>query len=349
VGRGAALGGPAGRTSRAIGALRPEERLAIVYAAAVGVTLAARGLPFTLGPMLVEYGRFVGAIAALAVPAWLAVRIAHRVRRRAGADAPPSPLADLGELARALAGLLVVLVAYTNLKTRIFALHPSYFDPVLLRLDAALHFGGGDFLGWTLGQRPGPAWTDLWQRVYFFAWAALAVPFAVVFARRGGAGARRIVAALALVYAAGSLVYLALPSLGPAFAFRERFAAAYGGTTTFGLQEMMLRSARHLLAHPETRALPFFGIAAFPSLHLATTGVGLFAAWRWAKPLLVALVPWNLAIAWSALILGWHYALDFYPGLALAGGAWWLAGRWTEPPGSDRASGAGGAGPAADG
>jgi membrane-associated phospholipid phosphatase len=166
------------------------------------------------------------------------------------------------------------------------------------------------------------------------------VPFAVVFARRGGAGARRVAAALAVVYVVGSLAYLALPSLGPAFAFRERFAAVYGGTTTFALQEMMLRSARHLLAHPETRALPFFGVAAFPSLHLATTGVGLFAAARWARPLLVLLVPWNLAIAWSALVFGWHYAVDFYPGLLLAGVAWWLAGRWTEPPVSGEAAAA---------
>ena len=80
-------------------------------------------------------------------------------------------------------------------------------------------------------------------------------------------------------------------------------------------------------SRPQTRALPFFGIAAFPSLHLATTAIGLLAAGRWAKPLLVLLVPWNLAIAFAALLLGWHYAIDFYPGLLLAWGAWWCAGR----------------------
>ena len=41
---------------------------------------------------------------------------------------------------------------------------------------------------------------------------------------------------------------------------------------------------------------------------------------------LVLLVPANLLVAWSALVWGWHYAVDFYPGLALAWGGWWAAG-----------------------
>lgn len=303
--------------------LRPEELAAALYALGAFALLALRGQPVSIGPMAYEYAKFLAAMAAVALPIWIGFRIADRVRGRFRARVAAG---DLVELARSFAALLVVLVAYTNLKSRVTLLHPRLFDEPLADLDAALHFGGGDLLGWLLSFTHDPAWSARWGSVYFFAWAALALPFGVAFARAGAAAARRIAAALGFAYAAGSLLYLALPALGPAFAFRPRFAHL-AGTAGFAVQESMLRAMLRLLADPQATAVPFFGIAAFPSLHLATTALGVLAAWRWARPLVPLLVLWNLAIAWSALYFGWHYAVDFYPGVALAAGAWWLAGR----------------------
>jgi hypothetical protein len=308
--------------------LRPEERLAAVYVAAVALLLAGRGLPFTVGPLLVEYGKFVGAIAALALPAW---GVAQGLRWHGGRFDRRAALGDLGALARAVVPLLAVLVAYTNLKARLVQLHPRIFDAALARLDALLHFGGGDFVGWLLRTNDSRPWLGALGLVYLFAWVALALPFAVAFARGGGAAARRILLAFGLVYVVGGFLYLALPSLGPAFVARPRFAHLAWGLP-FLVQESMLAALRAVARDPASPAVPFFGIAAFPSLHLATTGLGLLAAWRWAKPLLVLLVPLNLLVAWSALVWGWHYAVDFYPGLLLAWGGWWAAGEMTAEP-----------------
>lgn len=325
---------PAGAAWLRLPRPRPEELFAAGYAAAVGALLAARGLPISFGPMLAEYAKFVGAIALVSLPLWAAARGFDAWRGRFDRRAAGR---DLTGLVRALAALLVVLVAYTNLKSRVTLLHPRLFDEGLADLDAVVHFGGGDFIGWLLGFTHDPVWSARWGRVYFFAWAALALPFGVAFARAGAAAARRLCAALGLAYAVGSALYLALPSLGPAFAFRPRFAHL-AGTAGFAVQESMLRAMLRLLAEPASNAIPFFGIAALPSLHLATTALGVLAAWRWARPLVPLLVLWNLAIAWSALYFGWHYAVDFYPGVALACGAWWLAGRWC---GATRAPAAG--------
>jgi len=305
--------------------LRPEELVAAGYALAVGALLSLAGQPVSILPMAAEYAKFLAAIAAVSLPIWIAFRIADRARHRFRAR---TAVADLAGLARSFAALLVTLVAYTNLKSRITLLHPRVFDQPLADLDAALHFGGGDFVGWLLSFTHDPVWSARWGTVYFFAWAALALPFGVAFARAGAPAARRLAAALGLAYAAGSLVYLALPSLGPAFAFRPRFAHL-AGTAGFAVQESMLAAMLRLLREPAAVTVPFFGIAAFPSLHLATTALGVLAAWRWARPLVPLLVVWNLAIAWSALYFGWHYAVDFYPGIALAGGAWWASGRLT--------------------
>jgi hypothetical protein len=309
--------------------LRSEEWIAGAYLVAVVLLFAARGLPFSWGRMALEYGKFLAAVTAVALPIWLVARLPPLRRFRL---ADRSATRDLGELARSLLALLAVLVPYTNLKSRLAVLRPRLFDAPLLDLDAALHFGGGDWIGWLLGFAADPASARRLGTIYFFAWAALALPFGVAFARAGGAAVRRILAALGLAYAAGSLVYLALPALGPAFAWRPRYAAVLDGSVSFAVQESMLAAMLRILGEPAAAAIPFFGIAAMPSLHLATTAIGLFAAWRWCRPLLVLLVPWNLAIAWSALVLGWHYAVDFYPGILLAGGAWWAAGRLTARP-----------------
>lgn len=308
---------------RFLAVLRPEEWFALGYAAFAALLLASSGLPISIGPMAREYGKFLLAMLAFALPLWLGALGLRAVRGRFERDAA---LRDLAGLARVLPALLVTLVAYTNLKSRIAQLHPTLYDEALERIDATIHFAGGDFVGWLLGFTHDPAQSRLWSYVYFFAWAALALPFGLAFARAGAPAARRLVAALVLTYAAGSLLYLAFPSLGPAFAFRPRFAHLQG-TAGFNVQESMLAAYLRLVRDPQSTAVPFFGIAAMPSLHLATTALGLFAAWRWFRQMLWLLIPWNLAIAWSALYFGWHYAVDFYAGIALAGGAWWIVGR----------------------
>ena len=316
------LSGVARLARSAAARVRPEEWVALAYLAAIAPLFTLRGLPFTVGPLLSAYGVFLGTVAALAILPWAA--LAWR-RRRTGTTAA-RPLSDLGELTRALVALLVVLVAYTNLKSRLFVLHPTLYDRELGRLDAWVHFGGGDFLGWVLSTTHRPFWMAVLDLVYFYAWLPLALPFAVSFARAGGGAARRVLAALGFVYVAGSFVYLAIPSVGPAFFERARFAHLSGlfGWTT---QESMLKALEQVAAYPDSPAIPFYGLAAFPSLHLASTGLGLAAAWRWCRPLLWLLVPWNLLIAWATVAWGWHYAIDIYPGLLLAWGAWAVAGR----------------------
>ncbi|HSM14785.1 MAG TPA: phosphatase PAP2 family protein, partial [Thermoanaerobaculia bacterium] len=270
-----------------------------------------------------EYGIYLGLLTAFSLAPWA---VARGLARWRGEVPRPGALREVGTLARSLPAVLVVLIAYTNLKSRLFVLHPTLYDAELARLDAIVHFGGGDFLGWILSTTADPRFMHGLALVYFYAWLGLALPFSAAFLRGGGDAARRVLAALALLYAVGGLAYLALPALGPAFFERERFAHLAGGLA-WNVQESMRAALMAIAADPARPAVPFFGIAAFPSLHLGTTALGLFAAWRWSRPLFWLLVPFNLAIAWSALAWGWHYAVDFYPGVLLAWGAWWASGR----------------------
>ena len=310
-----------------LGRLWPEERIALLFFAGVAALFATRLYPFTFWPLVRSYFQFLLAITVFVLPPWMLLTLVRKLRGRA---TPGAFLTDLVTFFRALAALLLVLIAYTNLKCRLLLFHPRLFDRILGHLDDVLHLGGGDFVAWVTRFHSPPRSVAL-QFVYYYAWAALALPLAVAMARSGVVLVRRTLAALALCYVAGVFLYLALPSLGPALVERGRYAAL-AGSHVFDLQQTMLEALRHIVQNPQAPAVPFFGLAAFPSLHLATSALGLFVAWKCWRPLLVLLVPWNLAIAVSAVYFGWHYALDIYPGLALAALGWWAAGRLLPSP-----------------
>ena len=307
--------------------LWPEERVALAFFGGVAALFLVRRYPFTVGPLVVSYLQFLLAISVFVLPPWL---VMSAVRKLRGTLPPQTFRRDLAIYLRALATLLVALVAYTNLKCRLLLFHPQLFDRIFWNLDDLLHMGGGDFVAWVTSLHSPPR-TALLQNVYFYAWAALALPLAVAMARSGATLVRRALAALALCYIVGVFVYLAFPSLGPALVESGRYAAL-SGSHAFELQQSMLKALRYTVQNPQAPAAPFFGLAAFPSLHLATTALGLIVAWRVWRPLLLLLVPWNLAIAASAVYFGWHYALDIYPGLALAALGWWAAGRLLPSP-----------------
>jgi hypothetical protein len=254
----------------ALAALWPEERLAAVYFAGVLLAFLAAGYPFNVLGMGYDYLRFFGAILAVTLPFWVVAQLARAARRRFDARRAGE---DLRLFLRALLPLLLVLVAYTNLKARLFVFRPELADPWLARLDALVHFGGGDFIGWLLGFTGNRALDQFLAIAYVLAWAVFALPLGVAFARHGGRAARRALTALAIAYVVGGFLYFAAPSVGPAFFVRERFDHL-AGNLSHALQSDMLRAMLYLVAHPHEKAIPFFGIAAFPSLHMATTFLG---------------------------------------------------------------------------
>ncbi len=317
---------------RLLARLRPEERIATLFFFGVAALFAVKRYPFTVWPLFSSYLAFLGSIAVVVLPPRLAVDV---WRYRRGTLVPGATGRDIASFVRALAALILVLVAYTNLKCRLLLFHPQLFDRIFRRLDDWLHMGGGDFIAWVTAHHSRPA-TIASYFFYFYAWGALALPLAVAMARAARPGSeapaqdlvRRTLAALGLAYIFGVALYLAFPSLGPALVERQRYGAL-AGTSVYNMQQTMLEALRYTVQNPQAPAVPFFGLAAFPSLHLATSALGLLLAWKCWRPLLFVLVPWNVGIAASAVYFGWHYVVDFYPALALAWGCWWAAGRLT--------------------
>ena len=276
-------------------------------------------------PPLPVHGRTPGRLVP-AVPAGdLGVRAAAVAGREPGAEAPrKAPARHVRARPRqstcaSLAALLVVLVAYTNLKCRLLLFHPQLFDRIFWQLDDTLHMGGGDFVAWVTSLHSPPR-TGLMQHVYFYAWAALALPLAVAMARSGArAGAPRARRPRAVLHRRG----LRLPGASRASARRSSSAAATPPSPARTSSPCSSRCSRRCATPSRTRRRPPPRSSASRPSPASTSPPARSASsspGELAPPLLLLLVPWNLAIAASAVYFGWHYVVDFYPALLLAWG-----------------------------
>lgn len=69
---------------------------------------------------------------------------------------------------------------------------------------------------------------------------------------------------------------------------------------------------------------------AFPSTHVAGSMVVLFSAYRFAKPIGYALTPLVLSICVATVFGRYHYAVDVFAGIFVAGLGCWI-GAWLHP------------------
>lgn len=302
------------------------ELIAFGAAAAVVVLLRARGLrldlhaaSFTFGPMLPMLPRILAAGLALEIVATLVARAPLRAYLQEFFT-PRSLLLWL----RVTVAFMVVTFAYTWLKVCVPLLRDRLWDRELLALDRLLHFGLSPhvFVLELLAGTPLLPALDLWYSLWIltvtggWAWAA-AQPRAE----------RRLhfAIACALLWVAGSWLYLAVPALGPAFVDRAPLLEHGAALPQAGAMQARLAQNYALMLAGRDGSLrqfnPYFGIAALPSLHVGAHW--LFALWtrRFARPLFRwSVLATGLTFA-GALATGWHYAIDGYVGMALA----WLA------------------------
>lgn len=216
----------------------------------------------------------------------------------------------------------VFIHAYSWIKLAIPLLHPRLFDRELWDLDAMLlagHSPNEFFL--TLFSAPGVLRVIDWSYAnVFFASLVIASAFF------GSSPSRRLRVAFmdsnVALWLVGAWLYVALPSLGPAYRFPEVWlplAALLDRTQT--LQRLLMSNYQNVLQ--VARGLPrpvnvLFGVAAFPSLHVAfQTLVFLWMrrVWRWGELVFGVFV---VVILIGSLVTGWHYLIDGIAGIALA-------------------------------
>ncbi|MDI9819436.1 MULTISPECIES: phosphatase PAP2 family protein [unclassified Legionella] len=180
------------------------------------------------------------------------------------------------------------------------AIQYTPFQPIdekLIAMEAALGIDVGDILGWTVSY---PWLTNLLIPIYdSLPYQMSLLPVVVIFMQRLGY-VREYLCLLLLSALIGFSLYYFYPTLAPAsFIDSPHFSQDQYAT---GIKFKEIR--QH--TPPSTMK---GGMIAFPSFHAIWAWLCLYLV-RWCPPLFIPLLPINLLLIASCVLLGWHYPID---------------------------------------
>lgn len=247
-------------------------------------------------------------------------------------------LAWIADTLRLLAGVSLAIFTYGWIKLVVPVLHPTVFDQALWDLDQSIFLGVSPTV-FFLDLFGTPAFLRVidWSYANIFL-ASTVVAFAYFFSDPR----QRIRVAFANGYAvlwiAGSWLYMLVPSLGPAYAFKDIWMA-HGDTLriTQTFQALLMRNYQNVLRAADGQASGgisiAFGIGAFPSLHVAFQTYVFFWMRRLWTSGEVLFAIFAVTIFLGSMITGWHYFVDGVAGFLLALGCYkvFARGVWREP------------------
>jgi hypothetical protein len=221
---------------------------------------------------------------------------------------------------------MAMTYAYSWLKVSIPLVHRSLFDEQLWSFDRLVHLGLSPsvFVAELVHGTPLARLLDRW---YGFWVTTVLAALAFVYLSARSDRRRNFALACGVLWLVGVWIYLAVPALGPCYTSPDVFAgltsempsARAGQAALWGNYARMLAGRDGTLKEFN----PYFGVAAFPSLHVGAHW--LFALWarRHLRALFVPLAVATGLTFMASLATGWHYAVDGYAGMLLA----WLAVR----------------------
>ena len=266
----------------------------------------------------------VAGIATAAASAALAVRFfvawrQHRARRLWRIVTSRKWLTDS---VRIFIGLSMLGISYAWIKLLVPVLHPHVYDQELFALDQRLCFGISPSI-FFLQLFSSPRFLRLIDAAYIqFFIAGIVVSFGVFFSSPVRRMRIAFMTSCALMWLIGAWTYVLIPSLGPAYRFPEVwFPYAQYLKWTQATQAALMRNYVNLMRMAHGQPGKIFldlGIAAFPSLHVATqslVAIWFSRVWR-GGTILFAGAAFFVFI--GSMITGWHYLVDGIAGVALA-------------------------------
>lgn len=267
---------------------------------------------------------FLMAGPAFVVQALVGIGVRALLDRRRGGDylcviRTPRFLTDVG---RMIVFSVLWVHSYGWLKIAVPLLHHRLYDETFWNIDRTLFFGfSPNVFFLDLFSHPLALRAIDWTYANVFL-TSLFIGGAVVFSSPDPKLRIGFVNANATMWIIGSWLYLAFPTLAPAYRFPSVWLplAQYLPQTQF-LQRLLMTNYQNFL-HIAERPAPvslLLGIGAFPSLHTAyefLLFLFLRGVSRWAR-LLFGI--FTLTIFIGSIVTGWHYLVDAVAGMVLAG------------------------------
>ncbi len=305
------------------------------------VSLIALVLFAVLGPVrsqyvllgLLTFRRFL-IVAALAVLLATLVSLLRTARGQKGRL--PAVLGEVPwrhrrfwmDALRIVVACSVVDTTHLLLKVYIPVVTSANYDALLARLDAALLGpGGAGHLTAQLVSYPLVlhAFDQLYSTVYFFILSGGLVAFFAVLDEDDRV---RFFSSFCLMWQVGLLFYVFLPSWGPVFVSPNNFEEILRHMPiTVHVQQALYLETSAIVRHQYDTVIHYFGLAAFPSLHVAITF--LYALWaRRSRPWFVILLVFTGLMLLGSMITGYHYLVDGLFGLLVGAFVFIVGRRW---------------------
>jgi len=296
----------------------------LVFTVVAIATLELLPVTYPRSAILLAWARPMAAMLTVG----LAIAMCTRSLFRRWFPTQLSLFSELILMCRLAASLLITMSLHFLLKSFIFLINPRVWDRELGRLDKVVHLGidPPGLLAILFGNR---ILLHLVDVTYSSLYLVMIVVYTSVFL--GVLPPRRrvaFVAAFCFVWILGILFYVILPTWGPVFVVPEKYAATLQFMpTTVAVQHVLYREISSLVRDPLGPRVVVFGcVAAFPSLHVAIVALfTLVSRTIWGRWFQVN-VGFLAVMIVGSVISGYHYLIDAYAGLGLAGFAWW-AGR----------------------
>ncbi|HEV7920872.1 MAG TPA: phosphatase PAP2 family protein [Thermoanaerobaculia bacterium] len=234
---------------------------------------------------------------------------------------------------------IVMIHTYGWIKLTVPVFHPRLFDAELWNLDQFLFFGHSPTIFLLTLFRPILRAFD-WSYANIFIAAVL-----IAFSYFLSAPERRLRAGFAngntAMWIAGAWLYMALPSIGPVYHFPDVwFEYSRLFPTTQYYQIVLMRNYQAMMrlaaGGRDEPIVIVYGVAAFPSLHVAFlsyTFLWFRRLWRYGEIVFGIFV---FVIFLGSMITGWHYMIDGLAGFALAALCYVGARKWAFPPPENR-------------
>lgn len=299
--------------------------VAVVFLRSNGLRLDWRTVQYTVPPLIPVMGKYF-VVGALLYSVYLLLR-------RQRLDPYWRRLFTLPWMVMTLR-LWLAIIAFTYtyfwLKVCVPLVNHKVWDPFLWRLDTVVHGGFSPSLfliaitRGTILMRLLDHWYGLWL-------PSVSLGIAFFIASPGAKVRRRFVLSCVLIWVLGAWLYVAMPALGPVYAFPypwqevlKEMPSAEGG------QQLLQENYRKVLAG-RTGVLrqfnPTRGIAAMPSLHVGVHWMLMLWLRRYARPLFLPAVIATVLTFLGSIVTGWHYAVDGYVGIGLGQLSYWVAMR----------------------
>ena len=210
--------------------------------------------------------------------------------------------------------------AFGSWKAAIPQIHPFSWDLQLMEWDRLLH-GGSD--PWRLLEpllrRPWAVWASDYGYTLFIP-AQTAVVLWQVWSTDYLLRRRFLISYVLTWILLGTAAAIALSSAGPCFygevvgrpdpfvPLFELLGAVHARYPLGALEAQQVLWA----SHTRGLALPFAGISAMPSMHVALPMLFVLVAWKRGGPLRLFFLAYLVFNLVSSVLLGWHYAIDGY-------------------------------------